>query len=163
MVSGPWHQRRRSFFVHASLSSNHPCFECQISKTRRYTNVVCCEVKILHSELFHGSSAVPKLSGANTGGYIVRPLFRRSFSVSHVEKALLSHTYLCIPQTPRHTSSLEVCMWQCGELCGPERTRSSSHLFSSGVPLSKESQPSALPFTMEKCGANFGVILKDHG
>ena len=37
------------FLVHASLSSNHPCFERQISKTRRYTNVVCCEVKIPHS------------------------------------------------------------------------------------------------------------------
>ena len=60
------------FFVHASLSSNHPCFERQIGKTRRYTNVVCHEVKILYSELFPGSSAVPKLSRANVGGYIVR-------------------------------------------------------------------------------------------
>ena len=42
-------------FVHASLSSNHPCFERQISKMRHYINVVCCEVKIMHSELFPGS------------------------------------------------------------------------------------------------------------
>ena len=72
MVSGPWRQWRPSFFVHASLSSNHPCFERQMSKTRRYTNVVCCGVKIPHLELFPGSSAVPKLLGANAGGYMVR-------------------------------------------------------------------------------------------
>ena len=35
-----------------------PCFEHQVRKTRRYTNVVGCSVKILHSELFPGSSAV---------------------------------------------------------------------------------------------------------
>ena len=35
-----------------------PCFERQIRKMRRYTNVVGCSVKILHSELFPGSSAV---------------------------------------------------------------------------------------------------------
>ena len=35
-----------------------PCFERQIRKTRHYTNVVGCSVKILHSELFPGSSAV---------------------------------------------------------------------------------------------------------
>ena len=29
---GAWHQQRSIFFVHASLSSNHPCFERQISK-----------------------------------------------------------------------------------------------------------------------------------
>ena len=40
------------------------------------------EVKIPHSELFPGSSAVPKLSGANTGGYIVRALFPLSFFLS---------------------------------------------------------------------------------
>ena len=34
------------------------CFERQIRKTRHYTNVVGCSVKILHSELFPGSSAV---------------------------------------------------------------------------------------------------------
>ena len=38
--------------------SKRPCFEHQICKTRRYTNVVGCSVKILHSELFPGSSAV---------------------------------------------------------------------------------------------------------
>ena len=54
----PWRQRRRIFFVHGSLQSNHPRFERHISKTRRYTNVVCCEAKILHLELFSGSSAV---------------------------------------------------------------------------------------------------------
>ena len=36
----------------------HPCFERQIRKARHYTNVVGCSVKILHSELFSGSSAV---------------------------------------------------------------------------------------------------------
>ena len=35
-----------------------PCFECQIRKTRRNTNVVGCSVKILHSQPFPGSSAV---------------------------------------------------------------------------------------------------------
>ena len=35
-----------------------PCFERQIRKMRCYTNVVGCSVKILHSELFPGSSAV---------------------------------------------------------------------------------------------------------
>ena len=35
-----------------------PCFERQIRKTRRNTNVVRWSVKILHSELFPGSSAV---------------------------------------------------------------------------------------------------------
>ena len=34
-----------------------------------------CEVKILHSELFPGSSAVPMLSGVNAGGCTVRSLF----------------------------------------------------------------------------------------
>ena len=34
-----------------------PCFERQIRKTRHYTNVVGCSVKIPHSELFPGSSA----------------------------------------------------------------------------------------------------------
>ena len=38
--------------------SKRPCFERHICKTRRYTNVVCCSVKILHSELFPSSSAV---------------------------------------------------------------------------------------------------------
>ena len=80
-------QRHSIFFVHASLSSNHPCFERQISKTGCYTNVVCCKVTILHSELFPGSS-------------------------HQDEKALLSHKYLHAPKPPRHTSPLEVCMWQ---------------------------------------------------
>ena len=35
-----------------------PCFKGQIRKTRRYRNLVGCSVKILHSELFRGSSAV---------------------------------------------------------------------------------------------------------
>ena len=35
-----------------------PCFERQICKTRHYTNVVGCSVKILHLELFPGSSSV---------------------------------------------------------------------------------------------------------
>ena len=80
---------------------------------RRYTNVVCCEVKILHSELFPGSSAVPKLSGANAGGYIVRSFFRPSFSLSRFGVppcAIITYIPL-YPQTPRHTSPLEVCMW----------------------------------------------------
>ena len=34
-------------------------FERQISKTGRYTNVVCCEVKILHLEENPGPSATP--------------------------------------------------------------------------------------------------------
>ena len=38
--------------------SKRPCFERQIRKMRRYTNVAGCSVKILHSELFPGSSAV---------------------------------------------------------------------------------------------------------
>ena len=40
------------------LVSKRPCFERQIHKMRRYTNVVGCSVQILHSELFPGSSAV---------------------------------------------------------------------------------------------------------
>ena len=52
-------QWRSIFFMHASLSSNDPCFERQICKTGRYTKVICCEVKILHSELFPSSHAVP--------------------------------------------------------------------------------------------------------
>ena len=78
---------------------------------RRYTDVICCEVKILHSELFPGSNAGPKLLGANATAYIVRSFFRLSFSLSHDEKALLSHTYLRNPQTHKRTSPLEVCMW----------------------------------------------------
>ena len=35
-----------------------PCFERQIRTMRRNTNIVGCPVKILHSELFPGSSAV---------------------------------------------------------------------------------------------------------
>ena len=35
-----------------------PCFERQIRKTGHCTNVIGCSVKILHSELFPGSSAV---------------------------------------------------------------------------------------------------------
>ena len=35
-----------------------PCFERQICKMRHYTSVVGCSLKILHSELFPGSSAV---------------------------------------------------------------------------------------------------------
>ena len=65
---GPWRHGAEVFYVHASLSSNRPCFERQISKTRHYTNVVCFEAKILHSEPFPSSGAVPKLSGANRGG-----------------------------------------------------------------------------------------------
>ena len=34
-------------------------FQRKISKTGRYTNVVCCEVKILHSEQNPGPSAAP--------------------------------------------------------------------------------------------------------
>ena len=33
------------------------CFPAEISKTGRYTNVGCCEVKILHSEQNPGPSA----------------------------------------------------------------------------------------------------------
>ena len=48
-----------------------PCFERQIRKTRHYTNVVGWSVKILHSELFPGSSAVLccSLIGFCTGRY----------------------------------------------------------------------------------------------
>ena len=35
------------------------CFLAEISKTGRYTNVVCCEVKILHSEQNPSPSAAP--------------------------------------------------------------------------------------------------------
>ena len=35
-----------------------PCFEPQIRKTRHYTNVVGCSVKILHLQLFPCSSVV---------------------------------------------------------------------------------------------------------
>ena len=35
-----------------------PCFERHIRKTRRFTNVIGCSVKILHSELFPRSGAV---------------------------------------------------------------------------------------------------------
>ena len=35
------------------------CFPAEISKTGRYTNVVCCAVKILHSEQNPGPSAAP--------------------------------------------------------------------------------------------------------
>ena len=44
-----------------------PCFERQIRKTRRYTNVVGCSVKILHSELFAGSSVVLVLGFVQVG------------------------------------------------------------------------------------------------
>ena len=39
--------------AHASLSSNHPCFERRISKLRRSTNVVCCKVKDHHNHCGH--------------------------------------------------------------------------------------------------------------
>ena len=55
----------------------------QIGKTRCYTNVGCCEVKILQLELFPGSTAAPILSGVNTGGYIVCSFVHLSFSLSH--------------------------------------------------------------------------------
>ena len=35
------------------------CFPAEISKMGRYTNVVSCEVKILHSEQNPGPSAAP--------------------------------------------------------------------------------------------------------
>ena len=35
------------------------CFPAEMSKTGRYTNVGCCEVKILHSEQSPGPIAVP--------------------------------------------------------------------------------------------------------
>ena len=54
------------FFVHASLSSNHPCFERQISKTRRSTNVVCCKVKDHHNHCGHTyPSAAPASPAAS--------------------------------------------------------------------------------------------------
>ena len=62
-------------FPFASFSSSHPCFERHTCKTGRHTTVVGCEVKILHSELFPGSSAVLVLSGVNTGGYTVLSFF----------------------------------------------------------------------------------------
>ena len=37
---------------------NCPCFERKIRKTRHYTNVVGCSVKILHLELLPGSSGL---------------------------------------------------------------------------------------------------------
>ena len=40
------------------LVIKRPCFEHQIRKTRCYANVVGCSMKILHLELFPGSSAV---------------------------------------------------------------------------------------------------------
>ena len=48
----------------------------------------------------------------------------------------------------------------CVDLCklDPQHTFSSSF-----VPLSKESRPWALPFTLEKCGAIFPVTFKDCG
>ena len=98
----------RDFFVHASLSSNHACFERQISKTRCYTNVVDCEVKIVHSKLFPGSSAVLKLSRANAGGYIVLSFFLSSRQ--RRESAII--TYIPpYPQTPRRHPPLR---YACG-------------------------------------------------
>ena len=35
------------------------CFPAEMSKTGRYTNVVCCKVKILNSEQKPGPSAAP--------------------------------------------------------------------------------------------------------
>ena len=35
------------------------CFPAEITKTGRYTNVVCCAVKILHSEQNPGPSVAP--------------------------------------------------------------------------------------------------------
>ena len=35
------------------------CFPAEMSKTGRYTTVVCCEVKLLHSEQNPGPSAAP--------------------------------------------------------------------------------------------------------
>ena len=66
------------FFVHAPLSSNLPCFERQISKTRRYTNVVCCELETLHLEpLPHPAAQVQSqcFQGASADGYTVRTFF----------------------------------------------------------------------------------------
>ena len=40
-----------------------PCFERQVRKTRRYTNVVGCAVKMLHSELFPGGRCAVHLVG----------------------------------------------------------------------------------------------------
>ena len=62
-------------FSFASFSINHPWFEHQICRTRRYTNVLGCEVNILHSELFPGSTTVLVLSGANANGYPMRCFF----------------------------------------------------------------------------------------
>ena len=35
------------------------CFPARIRKTGRYTNVVCCQVKLLHSEETPGRNAAP--------------------------------------------------------------------------------------------------------
>ena len=43
------------------LVIKRPCCERQICKTRHYTNVVGCSVKIVHAELFPSSSVVPVL------------------------------------------------------------------------------------------------------
>ena len=69
----------------------------QISKTRHNTNVVCCEVKILHSELFPGSSAIPKLSAVNAGGYIVR-----SFITITITIITYIPLYPCTPKPRTH-------------------------------------------------------------
>ena len=79
VVPLPTHALERGW--EASLSLIHPCFERQISKMRRCTNVVCCEVKILHLELFPGSSAVSKLSGGERR-WLHSAFFLSSFSLS---------------------------------------------------------------------------------
>ena len=60
----------------------------------------------MHSELFPGSSAAPKLSGANAAGCIVRShtVFTHGdpsdFLPGKDEKAVLSHTFLRNPKPP---------------------------------------------------------------
>ena len=57
------------------------CFPAEISKTGCYTNVICCEVKILHSEQNPGPNAAPNSFRGEHG-----PAFFLSFflvSLSH--------------------------------------------------------------------------------
>ena len=53
-VWGAWRQWRPLFLCLLLFHQTISAFERQISKTGHYTNIVCCEVKILHSEQHPG-------------------------------------------------------------------------------------------------------------
>ena len=95
------------------LVIKRPCFERQVRKTRHYTNVVGYFVKILHMELFPGSSAVLVLftqwvlyssyqCGSGFGDSMGPFLFLRSLALlcgpAHLSSMLSSvrHLHFCV-------------------------------------------------------------------